>query len=171
MKRTEKPNKDPTLTRDKKKSHLFIFLLINVIVTPISLTWLFSTYIEVMVAIFFAAEWLLLFVISVYSIATTGDVTSTVRYGRDIVSKYEASPLFRYMTKRFGFWVSIPVEVAFEITVILLVIPFYLVNSFDLVITLVGFSMVTVYHFWGWVSNCRYAIVKHPVSQNTLKKL
>ena len=83
------------------------------------------------------------------------DVRSTVSRGRTAVGLWEASPVFRCATKRWGFAVSVPLQVGTEAVLAVLVVPYYITMSFDVTIMSTVFAVFAAMHGIGWRINAR----------------
>ena len=83
------------------------------------------------------------------------DVRSTVFRGRTAVGLWEASPVFRGATKRWGFAVSVPLQVGTEAVMAVLVVPYYITMSFDVTIMSTVFAVFAAMHGIGWRINAR----------------
>ena len=83
------------------------------------------------------------------------DVRSTVSRGRTAVGLWEASPVFRCATKRWGFAVSVPLQVGTEAVLAILVVPYYITMSFDVTIMSTVFVVFAAMHGIGWRINTR----------------
>jgi hypothetical protein len=104
---------------------------------------------------------MLIFSVVVYVLTITMDVSSTIKYGIDTVARYEISPIFRYVTKRYGFEISIPIQIIFEVTLIIFVIPFYIFEIFgDLRFVIAGFFIFGIFHILGYHHNQKQNPIK-----------
>ena len=90
-----------------------------------------------------------------YGIFLYLDVRSTVSRGRTAVGLWEASPVFRRATKRWGFAVSVPLQVGSEAVLAVLVVPYYITMSFDVIIMSTVFAVFAAMHGIAWRINAR----------------
>ena len=83
------------------------------------------------------------------------DIRSTVSRGRTAVGLLEASPLFRYSTRMWGFSVAVPLQVAFESVLAMIVVPYFIARSFDVPIMAAAIAIFAVIHCIAWRINSR----------------
>ena len=92
------------------------------------------------------------------------DVRSTVSHGRQAVSWYETAVLFRNLTRRWGFAVSVPVQIMAEIALAAIMVPLYVSMSLDTAITAVTFGVFAAYHGTGWALNRTFRVCSAPAT-------
>ena len=83
------------------------------------------------------------------------DIRSTVSRGRAAVGLLEASPIFRYSTRMWGFAVAVPLQVAFESVLAMIVVPYYITMSFDVPIMAAVVAIFAAIHCIAWRINSR----------------
>lgn len=115
------------------------------------------------VGIFATALWsgwqapntLLILSVVAYGILFYLDIRSTVSYGRSAVGTWELSPMFRYLTRRWGFVVSVSVQAVFEVVLVILVVPLYLgrTASLDTTIATITLAILGACHSIGYLHN------------------
>ena len=94
------------------------------------------------------------------------DVRSTASRGRRAVSRYETAILFRHITRRWGFAVSIPLQIMTETVLATIVVPLYISMSFDTSVIAVAFGAFAAYHAVGWTLNRESRVCSTPAGQH-----
>ena len=83
------------------------------------------------------------------------DIRSTMSRGRTAVGLWEASPVFRRATRKWGFAVSVPLQVGSEAVLAMLVVPYYITMSFDAAIMSAVLAAFAAMHGIAWRINAR----------------
>ena len=81
------------------------------------------------------------------------DVRSTMSRGRTAVGLWEASPVFRSATKKWGFAVSVPMQVGSEAVLAVLVVPYYITMTFDATVMSTVLVVFAAIHGIAWRIN------------------
>ena len=87
-----------------------------------------------------------------YGVGLFYDVRSTMRFGRKTVGAMEVSPIFRVFSRKFGFAVAMPVQVATEISIAML-LPFAVNYHYNPVTTYFCLFLFCGIHFLGYKRN------------------
>ena len=91
---------------------------------------------------------------AVYGVFFYLDVKSTVWHGRKNVAKHELSPVFRVATRKLGIRGAIPVQMAVEVGMIIMLS--YMI-TYDISARIIGAGLIllAVFHCMGWLANRR----------------
>lgn len=81
------------------------------------------------------------------------DMRSTIMRGRLAVGIYETAVPFKKITGRWGFRVSVPVQIALEISLAAVIIPYYIAMTLDVPTIFAVLGAFAAYHGTGWIHN------------------
>ena len=85
------------------------------------------------------------------------DMRSTVSRGSRAVGTHETAVPFRGLTGRWGFRVSVPVQIALEVALASVIVPYYISMSIDIATIAAVLGAFAAYHGTGWLHNTRNA--------------